>query len=132
MAGRSCLSLLLAGVSALFATTAGAQPFDPRTFDPALREFDERYYRERPPRFRDVRRPVTGRKYCSIYVPDNWRDSFPVPDAWSWSDCRDFAAAVGATRVHLVCVFADGQRPAFSIGGPGDLPNPDCGWGARR
>ena len=131
MASRSCFSLVLLGVSALLAAAAHAQPFDPRN-DPGLREFDERYYREPAPRIRDPRRPVTGRKYCSVYIPNNWRDTFPVPDTWTWTDCRDFAAAVGATRVHLICMFADRQRPGFSMGGPGDLPNRVCGGGTRR
>jgi hypothetical protein len=97
---------------------------------PFLRGFDERYYRDLPPP-REPRRPAGGTKYCSVYVPDNWRDSFPVPAAWRWSDCRDFARAVGATHVHFLCVFSEGQ-PRFSMGGPGDLPNPDCGWADRR
>jgi hypothetical protein len=119
-------------VSAILVAGADAQPYNPREYDPALREFDQRYYRENPRPDREVRRPVRGTKYCSVYVPDNWRDTIAVPEAWSWSDCRDFAAAIGATRVHLICVFPDGRQPAFSMGGPGDLPNPDCGWGRRR
>ena len=129
MVRPSAPALLLTPCIALWSMQAAAQVRDPRDFGPDPQGFDERYYREiEPPR--EAPRPAGGTKYCSIYVPNNWRDTFPVPAAWRWSDCRDFAAAVGATHVHFVCVFSGG-RPRFSIGGPGDLPNPDCGWGDR-
>jgi hypothetical protein len=131
--GRDRKMFVYALAGTVLSAAASAQPRYPQEYDPALREFDQRYYRSIEPRERQVRGPVTsGAKYCSIYVPENWRDTFPVPNAWTWSDCRDFAASVGATRVHLMCLFTDGRKPAYSIGGPGDLPNPDCGWGARR
>jgi hypothetical protein len=129
MARPPLSALAIAFLVALCAAPAAAQSRDPREFGPDPRGFDERYYRDiEPPR--EAPRPVGGTKYCSIYVPNNWRDTFPVPAAWRWTDCRDFAAAVGATHVHFMCVFSGG-RARFSIGGPGDLPNPDCGWGDR-
>ena len=127
MTRLSAPALLIAILVTQTSVPATAQLRDPREFGPDPRGFDERYYREvEPPR--EPPRPAGGTKYCSIYVPDNWRDTFPVPAAWRWSYCRDFARTVGATHVHFVCVFSAG-RPRFSIGGPGDLPNPDCGWG---
>jgi hypothetical protein len=130
MRRQSLLSATLFTCSTLLATAVDAQPqpYDPRTYDPALREFDQRYYREPARRPRETRQQSPGAKYCSVYSAGNWRDTFPVPDAWTWSDCRDFAASVGAKQVHLVCIFSDGQYPAYSIGGPGDPPKPDCGW----
>lgn len=119
---RLALTLFCAGAAVAMVSTADAQPRDPRRWD-----FDERYYRENEPP-----QEVEGTsKLCSVYVPDNWRDTIPVPGTWRWSDCRDYAAAVGATHIHLMCVFAQGQ-PKVSIGGPGDLPEPNCGWGRRR
>lgn len=130
---RHCRYFLLLAAVTTLSVPSVAQPRFPEDYDPALRQFDQRHYRNVEPRERVVRGPVTsGGRYCSVYVPDNWRDTFAVPLAWTWRDCRDFAAAVGATRVHLVCLFTDGRQPAFSIGGPGDLPKPDCGWGAGR
>jgi hypothetical protein len=128
---RHCPTIALAVAGSMLAASAIAQPRYPEEYDPELRNFDQRYYREFERQQRDTRRPIAGAKYCSVYVPGNWRDTFPAPGAWRWSDCRDFAASVGATRVHLMCMFSDGRRPAYSIGGPGDLPNPDCGWGER-
>ena len=130
MARLSPFAVILVGVTALWILPVSAQPRDLQDFGPYLGDFDEQYYRDLPPP-REPRRPVGGTKYCSVYVPDNWRDSFPVPAAWRWSDCRDFARAIGATHVHFLCVFSHGQ-PRFSMGGPGDLPNPDCGWGEQR
>jgi hypothetical protein len=116
------IALLCATALLVLSTAVAAQPRDPRRWN-----FDERYYREDDPP-----ESVEGAtKMCSVYVPDNWRDTFPVPRTWRWSDCRDFAQAVGATHIHLVCIFAEGD-PKTSIGGPGDLPEPDCGWGRRR
>ena len=118
---RLALHLICMGAAVAAASTADAQPRERR-----LPQFDERYYREDDPP-----QEVEGStKHCSIYVPDQWRDTFPVPASWTWRDCRDYAAAVGATQVHLVCLHARG-RQKFSIGGPGDPPEPDCGW-ARR
>lgn len=118
---RLALRLICAGAAVALVTAAEAQPRGQRF------QFDERYYREDDPP-----QEVEGStKLCSIYVPDNWRDTFPVPASWTWRDCRDFATAVGATHVHLVCVHARGNQK-FAIGGPGDPPEPDCGWARRR
>ena len=40
-------------------------------------------------------------------------------------------ASVGATQIHLMCVFSQGA-PKVSMGGPGGPPQPDCGWGRPR
>jgi hypothetical protein len=34
-------------------------------------------------------------------------------------------------RFHLICLHARGNQK-FSIGGPGDPLEPDCGWARRR
>ena len=115
---RLALRLIAASAAAALVTTAVAQP---RQW-----YFDERYYRDEPPEV-----VPDSTKLCSVYVPQNWRDTIPVPASWRWSDCRDYAARVGATHVHLICLFERGNRK-ISIGGPGDLPEPDCGWGRRR
>ena len=69
-------------------------------------------------------------KYCSVFVPNDWRDTFPVPSSWSYRDCQDFATTVGASHVTVMCVFSEGL-PAFSFGSDRP-PVPDCGWGRRR
>jgi hypothetical protein len=118
---RLALPLIAASAAAALVTTAAAQPRDLRRW-----QFDERYYRDEPPEF------VEGTtKLCSVYVPNDWRDTIPVPASWRWSDCRDYAIAIGATHVHLICLFERGS-PKMSMGGPGDAPNPNCGWGRRR
>ena len=123
MRARNRYSLVIASVaSILTASVASAQergPGGPR--------FDERYYQEDQPEDPDA----VGQKLCSVFVPDGWRDSIPVPQSWRWSDCRDYAASVGATQIHLMCVFSQGA-PKFSMGGPGRPPQPDCGWGRPR
>jgi hypothetical protein len=119
---RFALRLISASAAVVLVTTAVAQPRDPRGWD-----FDERYYREdEPPEIV----PDTV-KLCSVYVPGNWRDTIPVPASWRWSDCRDYAVTVGATHLHLICLFERGNRK-ISMGGPRDLPEPNCGWGRRR
>ena len=119
---RLALRFFCAGAAVAVMSTADAQPRDPRPWN-----FDERYYREDDPP-----QEVEGStKHCSVYVPNQWRDTFPVPGSWRWSDCRDFAAAMGASHIHLVCTHARGN-PKFSVGGPGDPPEPDCGWARRR
>jgi hypothetical protein len=102
--------------------SANAQPRDSRGWN-----FDERYYREGE--LAEAERE--GTKMCSVYVPNAWRDTFAAPRSWQWNDCRDYAMAMGATHIHFVCLFEEG-RPKFSVGGPGDLPEPNCGWGRRR
>jgi hypothetical protein len=118
------LGLLTLCVSASLVTPASAQSPDPRR---QQWNFDERYYREGEAPEEEKQ----GIKLCSVYAPNNWRDTIPVPATWRWSDCRDYAVTMGATHVHLVCIFADGH-PMISVGGPGELPEPNCGWGRRR
>ncbi len=119
---RLALRFFCAGAAVAVMSTADAQPRDPRRWN-----FDERYYRENE--LPEVEKQ--GTKVCSVYVPNNWRDSFAVPVTWHWSDCRDYAIAMGATHIHFGCLFDDGE-PKFSFGGPGDPPEPNCGWGRRR
>jgi hypothetical protein len=117
---RLALRLICVGAAVALVTSAEAQPRGPRF------QFDERYYRDEPPE------EIEGTtKLCSVYVPGRWRDTIPAPGTWRWSDCRDYAVMVGATHIHLMCVFTRGN-PKISIGGPGDLPEPNCGWGRRR
>jgi hypothetical protein len=119
---RLALRLLCAGTVATIATTALAQSQNSRRWN-----FDERYYRENEPP-----EDVAGTtKLCSVFVPHGWRDTIPVPGTWRWSDCRDFADMVGASEVHLMCMFTDGS-PKISAGSPTELPEPNCGWGRRR
>jgi hypothetical protein len=119
---RLALRLICVGAAVATVTAAEAQPRERQ-----LPQFDERYYRED-----DQPEAVEGTtKLCSVYVPGDWRDTIPVPGTWRWRDCSDYAAAVGATHIHLMCVHTRGN-PKISIGGPGDLPEPNCGWGRRR
>ncbi|HYF54460.1 MAG TPA: hypothetical protein VEA41_09400 [Salinarimonas sp.] len=124
MAEGTALRLLCAAAIIGLATAAAGQP---RERLGPVQDFDPRHYDEdeRPPE-RDA-----GQKLCSVYAPNAWRDTIPVPATWSWRDCRDYARLVGATHIHLICVFSRGE-PKTSLGGPGELPEPDCGWGRRR
>ena len=68
-----------------------------------------------------------GAKLCSVFAPNNWRDSINVPSSWTARDCQVFAHDVGATEMQLGCIFDTGE-PKVSIGPPGQLPERDCGW----
>jgi hypothetical protein len=72
--------------------------------------------------------PDAGAKYCSVSAPSNWRDTFPVPNTWTWQDCRAFALASGAQNAQPLCVFQSGE-PRFSLGDDkGGQPARNCGW----
>lgn len=89
-----------------------------------------RVAREERQRARDRRaRDGGGRSMmCSVFVPDQWRDTFAVPLTWRPRDCRRYAEAIGATEFQLACSFALG-RDKFSFAAPGGaLPQPNCGW----
>ncbi len=124
MARRPAVGLI--GTAVLFALVSAASAQTRDRFGREI-EFDPRYYdeEERTPE------PGGGQKMCSVYVPDRWRDTISVPENWTWRDCRNFALSVGASHVHLICVFERGE-PKMSMGGPGEAPEPDCGWGRRR
>jgi len=119
---RVSVGFVCAAVAVSLVTAAVAQPRDPRQWG-----FDERYYREDD----DPWQEEGSTKLCSVYVPNNWRDTIPVPASWKWNDCRDYAASVGASHIHLICIFDRGS-PKISMGGPGGPPERNCGWGRRR
>jgi hypothetical protein len=73
----------------------------------------------------------TGSKVCSVFVPNNWRDSLSVPATFTRAACMEFGRNEGATHYQLACTFNNGvgfNRPA----GLGDTSTPappqNCGW----
>jgi hypothetical protein len=72
-------------------------------------------------------------KYCSYFVPGNWRATTFVGDEWSLKDCSDFARSLGATHFQVLCMSSDGfwARGASWQNNPGvnQLPEGnECGW----
>jgi hypothetical protein len=81
-------------------------------------------------------------KVCSPFVPNAWRSMTIVAFSWTAADCQAFARSVGATTVHLGCLFetapsAGAQkfawgRPLGASSTPNaqSLPTNNCGWRA--
>jgi hypothetical protein len=76
-------------------------------------------------------------KYCSGFVPGNWRAHFPVGPNWTANQCVDLLRrGLGATDFQLFCQDDNGNwRSGDSFqGNPGNnnLPPPPngnfCGW----
>jgi hypothetical protein len=75
--------------------------------------------------------PITGTsKVCSVYVPNNWRDTILMNNNNNWTQCDAFGASVGATNIQLGCLTDSG----INLGGPDSwwsppgAPWPNCGW----
>jgi hypothetical protein len=72
----------------------------------------------------------TNQKVCSVFIPDNWRDTVIAGSKWTVETCQAYAAAVLAELHQLGCITKDG----FAFGDPGDAttlataPKPNCGW----
>lgn len=68
---------------------------------------------------------LTVTKLCSVFIPSEFRDTFPVPSGWNAGTCQNFQITVRADNYQLACAFNN----SFSFGTPnGGTPSPNCGW----
>jgi len=75
--------------------------------------------------------PLTGTsKVCSVYVPNDWRDTILMNDNNNWTQCNNFKMSVGAPNLQLGCLDDSGIHFGWpgTPGGPPGLPYPNCGW----
>ena len=72
----------------------------------------------------------SGQKVCSIFHPNNWRDSLNVPSAFTSSACDDYRAKVGGTHLQLACLYSNGMAWGAAVPGGTAPPAPtqNCGW----
>jgi hypothetical protein len=80
---------------------------------------------------------ASSQKVCSPIEPEKWRTITSVPREWTASDCRSFAASVGAAYYKLGCIFSEsiGERYSWSVEvkevndstAPPSPPR-NCGW----
>jgi len=64
-------------------------------------------------------------KICSVFVPNNWRDSVNVGTAFTKQSCRQYMITVGAHQWQLACLYSNG----IAFGSPnGADPAQNCGW----
>jgi hypothetical protein len=76
----------------------------------------------------------SSQKICSVFVPNNWRDTVTVPTlGWNTTQCDSFRREVGAELFQLGCF----QQFGFSFGIPmtgvralpqNFPPNNSCNW----
>jgi hypothetical protein len=75
-------------------------------------------------------------KYCSVYVPGNWRAHFWVGDSWTAAECADLGArGLGANNFQLFCQSDAGNwssGTSWSGNNPGTQQLPingnQCNW----
>jgi hypothetical protein len=133
MPNRSSLLAIVAFVAAISLVTASvsAQP----TGEGPGERLDPRSAEQRATDLKAGRPSARANsmKYCSYFVPGNWRAATLVGDEWSLKDCSDFAQGLGATHFQVLCMSPDGfwSRGASWQSNPGvnQLPADNtCGW----
>jgi hypothetical protein len=61
--------------------------------------------------------PLTGfNKYCTVFKPNDWRDTLVVPDGWTFGDCIDWGLAIAgggsSPGIEGGCFTETGFEPA--------------------
>jgi hypothetical protein len=76
-----------------------------------------------------VDRSSGAMKVCSVFVPNMWRDTFPVPTSWSGADCIAMGREMGANSYQLGCLHTGASPNRYSLGAVGGAsPARNCGW----
>jgi len=72
--------------------------------------------------------PITGSsKICSVYTPNEWRDTILLNNVHNWGHCNNFRASVGASTFQIGCL-TDASGVNWGIPNSAAAPWPNCGW----